>query len=204
MILWYSMKKNKLFCTHIIKKDFMLKTITLFGAVGSTTFCLYFWLIYAIWGNPFLDTPKSIDFFIYLLTVAGSIVYFRYLGAGKGKGITFLQGFTIGISVTLTMVVISTFFVYIFTEKIAPDGLKAHIQERTTLFEKNKASMIAHLEEQIKKANNVPKGVTAEKIHQEKIQAFQKLTAWDMAYIEVSKLFLGLFITLIVAVLIRK
>ncbi len=180
----------------------MSKTIALFGTIGSFTFCFYFWLIYAIWGNPFWDLPQVSRFFYLFVAVSGSILYFRYFGVGKGIG--FFQAFGVGMSVTAIMVLVGTSFVYFFTEKIAPDGLQAHIKERVMLFEKNKASMIEHLEEQIRKANNVPKGVTAEKIHQEKIQAFQKLTAWDMAYIEVSKLFLGLFISLIVAVLIRK
>lgn len=179
----------------------MFKTIALFGSVGSAIFCLYFWLIYAIWGNPFLELPKSIDFFIYLVAVAGSITYLRFLELGS---INFLQGFGTGLGVTVSMVVVSVGFVYLFTSNIAPDSLQAHIKERVSLFEKNKASMVEHLNEQIRKANNAPKGITGEQMHAQKVAEFKKLTAWDMAYVEVSKIGLGLFIALVVAMLLRK
>jgi hypothetical protein len=179
----------------------MIKTTALFGGVGSTIFCVYFWSLYALWGNPFLDLPKSVDFFIYLLCVAGSIAYLRFFVVGRLM--SFWQGFATGVGVTMLMMFVSVIFVYFFT-KSNPQALEAHKKERIAFFEKHKKSMIEHLDEQIKKSNNEAKSLSAEKIHQQKIDDFQKLTAWDMAYIEVSKLTLGFFIALVVALFLRK
>ncbi len=180
----------------------MLKTIAIFSSAGSAVFCLYFTAVYVIWGNPFLDNPKSVDFFIYLLAVAGGVSYYRYKVAGKEMG--FLGGFGVGMGTTLCMVIVSILFVYLFTSSLVPNTLQAHIKQRIGYFETNKKAMVQHLNEQITKAKENPEKITGEKIYNAQILVFQRLTAWDMAVYEAGKLLVGFIISLVTAALLRK
>jgi len=180
----------------------MLKTIALFGSIGGGVFCLYFWVVYAIWGNPFLAEPKSFDFFIYLLAVAGSIAYYRYWAVGKGIG--FLKGFWIGIGTTVVMVVVSISFVYIFTTSIAPDSLQAHIKERVAHSNKYKVEMITKWNEQISQLKENPDKITGQKLFDTRLLNFQQLDAMSMAFAELGKLLLGGIVSLVAAILLRK
>jgi hypothetical protein len=165
----------------------MTLTAFLGGLVGGGLFCGFFGLIYAFSDNPFLPDPKSLDFFVYLLAVSGALVYFRF--RQNGGYIGFWQGIIGGTMITVLITLIAVGFIYIFCAEIAPETVQTHINYQVKHYQTHQKEIIA----KFGKAN-----------YEQTIKDFESITPLSMAMYEIWKIPVGLLITFIVAVVLRK
>ncbi|TAF64992.1 MAG: DUF4199 domain-containing protein [Cytophagales bacterium] len=87
-------------------------------------FLLYNVFIAIVWQtspNFFLAEWRTLDFFIYLLTVVITVYYARFV-VNQGF-ISFSEGWLVSISTTTLLLMGSLFTLYIWTEYLAPDTL---------------------------------------------------------------------------------
>lgn len=165
----------------------MLKTAILGGLLGALIFCGYFYIIYLIFENPFLVNPKSIDFFIYVGAVAGSIYYYRY--HVKKLYMTFWEGFVTGVLQTFVMASLCGLFIYVFLHS-ENKPLKLYIANTLHTLEQNKKGIEKNI---------------GEKFYTQTYNEVKKTAPYDMAWFEWrTKLLLGVFITFIASLVMRK
>ena len=89
----------------------LLKVSTLSGLLGGFSLCIFFYLSSLFFKNPFAPFPKSLEFFIYLFTVAFFIVYYRFRVNG-GK-MHFWEGMLGGVWAVLLMMGLFSIIFYL-------------------------------------------------------------------------------------------
>lgn len=167
---------------------YLFRNSLIFGFLGALVFAIYFLLIYFLFENPFLPNPKSLDFFIYLISIAGSLWYYRVLIANNQLG--FLGGFAGGFATTAFMATFSAFFIFIFLKYIDKDVLQLYISHTINQMKANEAGNMKAF---------------GKEIYNQIIQQLAKTSPFDMAFFEFrSKLIIGGFMSLITTIVLRK
>lgn len=173
-----------------ILKSTILKNSIVFGIFGAILFAIFLTLAYLITKKPFEANIKSLDFFVYLITLTSSLYWFRFkINQNKMK---FWTGMGVGLMTSIVMVLLSSIFIYFFLENIAPQQLKDYI-----------AYQLENLDK-IKKSNNFSKQFTKEQF-ENIYRDMQKVTAYDMAWYEWRvKIIVGVFMSFIISAVLRK
>lgn len=171
----------------------IIKFSLITGLIGGLLFCLFFFILYILYGNPFLSA-KSNDFFIYLFTLFITFIIYRFR---FNQGVlTFRQGFTIGLITSGLMLILSLVFIYSFL-KLNPQVLEKQATYTLEQFEKNK-------EDYIEEWNNA--GKDGSEIYRLTYENFQKRNWFNYLLREevIQKFFTGLILTLILTILLRS
>ncbi len=185
----------------------IFKTSLIFGILGGIFFILFLYFAYIITEKSFDANVKSLDFFIYLITLSGALYWFRFkINENKMK---FWTGMGVGMITNLVMVLISSFFVYIFLENIAPKQLTKYKEQQLKIIEKIKNSLEVDLSKQKEKTGEKDKEFE-KKLREKKefdiiYEGLSKVTAYDMAWYEWrTKILIGIFMTFIISAVLRK
>lgn len=167
----------------------LVSTPLRFGAVGGALIILLFLGIYFFYANP-LIVFRKFDFGFLLLPVFifFSIREFRdYKNAGE---LRFWQGMTVGFLTYMVVAFCSAFFIWVFVSFFDPQLLVGYIADRTQLIEGMKDEMIAQL---------------GESVYEQAYNEVQHVAVWEVALDDfLKKIFIGLFLTIIISVLLRK
>ncbi len=165
----------------------MFRTIFLGGFLGALLFIVYFYTIFLIFKNPFLADPKSVDFFIYVVSIAGGIYYFR--NYANQKYMAYWEGFCVGFAQTVLMATLCSLFIYVFLQ-IEKEPLQLYIADMLKTFTENKAGIIKNM---------------GEKFYNDTYITLQKTPPEQMAWFEFrTKLLLGFFVTFITSLVLRR
>lgn len=166
----------------------LLKTAIIGGLAGAVLFCLYFTVIYWVYGNPFLPDPKSLDFFIYMLTIVALLFYFRFR-VNRGW-MYFWQAFVISSGAVLLMATLCALFVYFFVEVLYPDVLGTYISYTLHQFNAENEANERHF---------------GKDEYARLLQAIRQIRASNLGWYEWKiKMLIGLFISLIVSAVMRR
>lgn len=168
----------------------VLKNSLVFGVLGGMLFITFLFLTYALTGKPLEADIKSLDFFVYLIALAGSLSWFRFkVNANKMK---FWTGMGVGLMTNFVMLVINCVFIYVFLEKIAPQELNRYVKGELQNLDR------------IKKHPDFEKQFT-KKQFESMYQDMKKVTAYDMAWYEWRvKIVVGIFMSFIISAVLRK
>ncbi|TAE46301.1 MAG: DUF4199 domain-containing protein [Cytophagales bacterium] len=157
----------------------VLKNSLIFGLLGGILFISFLLLTYALTGKPLEADIKSLDFFVYLIALAGSLSWFRFkVNANKMK---FWTGMGVGLMTN-----------FVFLEKIAPQELNRYVKGELQNLDR------------IKKHPDFEKQFT-KKQFESMYQDMKKVTAYDMAWYEWRvKIVVGIFMSFIISAVLRK
>ncbi|GAB4404274.1 MAG: hypothetical protein OHK0053_29700 [Microscillaceae bacterium] len=158
------------------------------SGLGTLAFTLFFLLIYALYQNPFLPGPKSLDFFIYLLAVLGGLLWFRF-GLRQGQ-MRFGEGFLLSLITVGGMALLSALFIYVFLVYIDSSVLSRNNAFMIEMLDKNKT---AHLE------------TMSQEVFTKIKQDLSQTSAAQMAFYELRvKLLIGLVMSVILSAVLRR
>lgn len=165
------------------------------GFLGAVAFALFLLTAYGIYGNPLLPKIKSLDFFIYLLSITFSLLFFRFR---RNDGfLHFWEGLRLALLNSLTLLLFSLIFLLILLTLIDQNLVKLQADYEIGQFIKQKSTFVAFVEQQ---------GQDGEQIYQETLRNLHKRD-W-LGYLlrqEIyQKLIAGLLIALFVSAVMRN
>jgi hypothetical protein len=165
----------------------LIKTAGIAGVVGGLFFCLFFFLTCLVFTNPFAPFPKSLEFFIYLLTIISPLAYYRFR---QNKGfLRFWEGILISVLASVLMLLIGSVFVFIYLQHLDNQPINQYINYYTDLVQTNQKGFI----EKYGQAG-----------YDHTIQNLQKTSATQLALEELKKSPICLIMSLIGSALFRK
>lgn len=179
----------------------LLKTTLIAGILGSVVFCFFFLIISYISGsNPFLPQYKPLDFFIYVLTIAAATTIYRFQ-INQGH-LHFWEGIPLGLGVSFIILAFSLLFLSIFIQ-VVPSVKENYAMYEIRQFEENKEKFIQSWNDNKKVLNAEESGeVTYQKTRENyNRRDWKSYLLWQEIY---QKLFVGIFISVIVAAVLRK
>lgn len=171
----------------------IIKYALFVGLIGGIAFCLFFLIIFAVYGNPFLPI-KSNDFFIYLSLITAGLYIYRF--NVSRDGLRYRQGLIIGLLSASTTLVISLTFLYVFLS-IQPQILDIHAKYTIEQFENQKENYIEGWNEE---------GRDGSEIYRLTYANFQKRNWFNYLLREelIQKSFVSILLSLILSVLLRS
>ena len=172
----------------------LLKTSLLSGLTGGVVFSVFFFIVQIFYPNPFLEFPKSLDFFIYLLTLVATMYYFRF--RQNGGVLHFGQAFLMGIIVTASILLISVLFLWIYLYLINPSVNDIYASYMIGEFTNSKQAFIDYWND---------KGHNGQDIYRQTMANLQTRD-WPgfLMYSEIlQKSFAGFFLTFIISAVMR-
>ena len=148
---------------------------------------LFFLLFYFLELNPLVNI-KMIDMLILAIFIFFALKEFR--DRYNNRELHFWQGMTGGVINYLTIAFISALFIYVMTEIIDPTLTTNYIEGRIELLNQNKQTLIETMDEET---------------YLEAIAGVMETTPFDLALDDfLKKSIIGLFLTIIIAVILRK
>jgi hypothetical protein len=169
-----------------MKKQLIITALTA-GLVGGLFFCLFFFLTGLFFNNPFAPFPKSLEFFIYLLTIISPLAYYRFR---QNRGLLrFWEGILASILASGLMLLIGSLFVFIYLQYIDNQPVKQYINYYIDLVQTNQKGFI----EKYGQAG-----------YEQTIQKLKTTSATQLALEELKKSPICLVMSLIASALFRK
>ncbi|TAE68242.1 MAG: DUF4199 domain-containing protein [Bacteroidetes bacterium] len=182
----------------------VIKTGFFFGILGGFFFIIFIFIAYFVSQQPFEANVKSLDFFIYLITLSVAIYWFRF--KINENTMKFWTAMGVGMITILVMVMINSFFVYVFLGNIVPNELIKYKQKQLVIIEKikNNLELDSVAQKKLDK-KEFEKNKNEKKEFEQIYQGMKKVTAYDMAWYEWrTKILLGIFMTFIISAVLRK
>lgn len=158
-----------------------------YGIIGGGITILLFLIFYFLDMNP-LANIKMVDMFILAIFIFFALKEFR--DRYNDRQLHFWQGMTGGVVTYLTIAIISAIFILIMTVIIDPDMTTKYIDGLTKLLIDNRQSMVETINEES---------------YLEALAGVAETTPFDLALDDfLKKSMIGLFLTIIIAVILRK
>lgn len=158
-----------------------------YGLIGGLLVVFLYLLFYFLGKNPLLEI-KYID-----LPILGIFIFFalkEFKVRFNDGELRFWQGITGGMITYVTIAVISGIFILILLNVIDPGITQSYIESRVSLLNENKETLIESINEQA---------------YTDALEGVQNTTATDLALDDfLKKSIIGLFLTIIIAVILRK
>lgn len=158
-----------------------------YGVIGGGVVILLFLIFYFLNLDPLVNI-KMIDVFILAVFIFFALKEFR--DQHNNRQLHFWQGMTGGVINYLTIAVISAIFILVMTVIIDPEMTTKYIESRIELLNQNKQTLIETMDE---------------KTYQDTVAGVKETSAFDLALDDfLKKSMIGLFLTIIIAVILRK
>lgn len=160
-----------------------------YGLVGGILSILVFVIIYLLGNNPLIIFGKfDFSFLLLPIFIAFSLKDFR--DYWNDKSMQFWQGMTIGFINYSVIAIISAIFILLFLSFVDPNLLTEYISNRSLLIIEMKDEMIKTM---------------GQNVYETTYQEVQETTAYVLALDDfLKKIFIGLFLTIILCVIFRK
>ena len=166
-----------------------------FGMVGGIAVLVLFLVLYFFERNPLLitDMVEMFTYVIMLAVIMGLFIYFALKEFrdvyNKGE-LHFWQGMTGGMICYLVISSISALFIFVMTVIIDPELTTNYIEGRLELMEEKKIEMVERIGEE-----------RFAVVKSDILQTTPLRLVWDDF---LKKSFLGLFLTIVIAIILRK
>jgi len=159
----------------------------MYGAIGGAVVIVLMLGLHFMGRNPLIDI-RIVDVVVLAVFLVFSMREFR--DRYNNRTLHYWQGVSIGMITYFVTALISAIFILMFVNFIQPDALQEYIVNRLVLLEQNKQQLIDKInEDAYKKA----------------VDGVKMTTAADLALDDLlKKSFIGLFLTIIIAVILRK
>jgi hypothetical protein len=158
-----------------------------YGAIGGAMIAGLFLIFYFFGKNPLIEI-KYIDIPFLAIFIFFSLKEFR--DRYNDRELHFWQGVSGGVLTYLTIAMISAFFILVLTVLIDPGITTNYIESRVALLNENKQTLIDSIDEQA---------------YFDALEGVKKTTPLDLAFDDfLKKSIIGLFLTIIIAVILRK
>ena len=158
-----------------------------YGFFGSMIFILLFLIFYFLHLDPLVNI-KIVDILILAIFIFFSLKEFR--DRYNERHLHFWQGMTGGIITYLSLAMIAAIFILIMTVIIDPDLTTKYIESRIALLMENKQALIDQMDETT---------------YNKALEGVKTTSGFDLAMDDfLKKSIIGLFLTIIIAVILRK
>lgn len=158
-----------------------------YGLIGGVVVILLFLIFYFLNLNPLVNI-KMVDIFILTIFILFALKEFR--DRYNNRQLHFWQGMTGGVINYLTIAITSAIFILIMTVIIDPDMTTKYIESRIALLHENKQTLIDTMDE---------------KTYIDTVAGVKGTTGFDLALDDfLKKSIIGLFLTIIISVILRK
>jgi len=158
-----------------------------YGAFGGAVVILLFLIFYFLDQNPLINI-KMVDPVILSIFIFFALKEFR--DQYNHRHLHFWQGMTGGVINYLTIATISAIFILLITVVIDPEMTTKYIEGRVLLLNENKQTLIETMDE---------------KTYVDTLAGVKSTTGFDLALDDfLKKSIIGLFLTIIIAVILRK
>ncbi len=158
-----------------------------YGMIGGVVVILLFLIFYFMNLDPLVNI-KMVDIFILTVFILFALKEFR--DRYNDRQLHFWQGMTGGVINYLTIAVISAIFILIMTVIIDPEMTTKYIESRIALLHENKQTLIDTMDEQT---------------YIDTVAGVKGTTGFDLALDDfLKKSIIGLFLTIIISVILRK
>jgi hypothetical protein len=158
-----------------------------YGGIGGILVILLFMIFYFLGKNPLVEI-KLVDILILAVFIFFSLREFR--DSHNNKELHFWQGVSGGMITYFSIAIISALFILVLLVVIDPAITTDYIQSRIQLIDENKAKLVENINEQA---------------YLDALAGVKKTTPMDLAIDDfLKKSIIGLFLTIIIAVILRK
>jgi len=158
-----------------------------YGLIGGGIVVFLFIIFYLLKLDPLINI-KVIDILILAIFIFFALKEFR--DRYNNRKLHFWQGMTAGVVNYLTIALISSIFILVMTVIIDPDMTTNYIESRIILLNENKQQLIDTIDEEA---------------YFETLAGLKETTPFDLALDDfLKKSMIGLFLTIIIAVILRK
>ena len=158
-----------------------------YGIIGGGVVILLFMAFYFLDLNPLVNI-KMVDVLILSIFIFFALKEFR--DRYNHRELHFWQGMTGGVINYLTIAIVSAIFIYVMTVMIDPDMTTNYIISRIEVLNENKQTLVDTMDE---------------KTFQDAMAGVKETTGFDLALDDfLKKSIIGLFLTIIIAVILRK
>jgi hypothetical protein len=174
-----------------VKESFIKKPLVrvslFYGLFGGVVMIILIIGLQYVGRNPLTDI-RVVD--LVILSVFLFFAMREYRDRYNDRILYYWQGVSIGILTFLTIALISATFIYILTEFIKPEMVSQYIDSRLDLLQQNKQQLVSTINE------------TA---YNKALEGVKQTTSADLGLDDLlKKSFIGLFLTIIIAVILRK
>lgn len=158
-----------------------------YGLLGGAVVLMLFLVFYFLELDPLVNI-KMIDLLILAIFIFFAVKEFR--DQHNHRNLHFWQGMSAGVVTYVTIAVISSIFILLMTVMIDPEMTTNYIEGRIQLLNENKPTLVEAMDE---------------KTFLEAVAGVEKTTPVDLAIDDfIKKSVIGLFLTIIIAVILRK
>jgi hypothetical protein len=158
-----------------------------YGIIGGGLVILLFMIFYFLGKNPLIEI-KMVDIFLLAVFIFFSLKEFR--DRYNNRELHFWQGLSGGMITYFTIAIISALFILILLVIIDPGITTNYIESRVALINENKEQLVESINEQA---------------YLDALAGVEKTTPLDLAFDDfLKKSIIGLFLTIIIAVILRK
>ncbi|NJN27788.1 MAG: DUF4199 domain-containing protein [Cyclobacteriaceae bacterium] len=173
--------------SYMVMKNKLLAVSLKYGIIGGMVSVLFFLILYALDQNP-LVSVKVLDIFLLAIFIFFSIKEFR--DGYNTRGLHYWQGMSVGVLTYLGIAMVSAFFILLMTTLVDPELTANYITTRIDLLDTNKQSLIETIDSNT---------------YQEAVAGVKGTSGLDLALDDyLKKSIIGLFLTIIIAVVLRK
>ena len=160
-----------------------------FGLVGGAMSALLFASIYFFGKNP-LVVYRQFDFGFLLLPLFLFFSIREFRDFGNNRELRFWQGMTVGFLTYIGIAFISALFVWVFVSFVDDQLLAGYVGDRLRLLSIMKEEMVARM---------------GEAVYEKAYSEVQGINAFEVAADDfLKKTFIGLFLTILISVFLRK
>jgi len=168
-------------------KNQLIRTGVLYGAIGGAIVIVLMLGLYFMGRNPLIDI-RIVDVVVLSVFLVFSMREFR--DKFNNGALHYWQGVSIGMVTYIVTALISAIFILVFVEFIKPDILQEYVTNRLELLDLNKQQLIDTINADA---------------YEKAVEGVKKTKASDLALDDLlKKSFIGLFLTIIIAVILRK
>ncbi len=158
-----------------------------YGMIGGFIVILLFLIFYFLDRNPLVNI-KMVDPLILSIFIFFALKEFR--DRYNSRQLHFWQGMTGGVINYLTIATISAIFILVMTVIIDPEMTTKYIESRIELLNENKQTLVDTMDEET---------------YLKAVAGVKETTGFDLALDDfLKKSIIGLFLTIIIAVILRK
>jgi len=158
-----------------------------YGAIGGGLVILLDMVFYFLGKNPLLEI-KLVDIPLLAIFIFFCLKEFR--DRYNNRELHFWQGVTAGLITYISIALISALFILLLTVIIDPGITTNYIESRIELLNENKQTLVESINEQA---------------YIDALAGVKETTALDLAFDDfLKKTIIGLFLTIIIAVILRK
>jgi hypothetical protein len=173
--------KNPAIKNHLIRVGLM------YGAIGGAVVIVLILGLHFMGRNPLIDI-RIVDVVILAVFLVFSMREFR--DRFNNGALHYWQGVSVGMVTYFVTALISAAFILVFVEFVKPDILQGYVTNRLELLDMNKQQLIDTINAEA---------------YEKAVEGVKETTASDLALDDLlKKSFIGLFLTIIIAVILRK